>query len=239
MTPGALLILAMLFGDNRRSKPSTPPKRRPPARLPGRTVPASNKPTERPQRPAEPPPPYMPKGVPAFPGPEWVTVKPVTPAIAKSASHVLSALWKIGPNTVKFLQTEGEWIAYVSTPMGDKRGVVAYRLKGAQPSTPAKSDPKSPAPAKDVIVRPPGKERPPVIKALESKPSPVALPMLRKGSRGKEVKLLQQKLGGLQVDGIFGKNTELAVIAYQAKHRLKVDGIVGPQTWGSLFGRKA
>jgi peptidoglycan hydrolase-like protein with peptidoglycan-binding domain len=36
--------------------------------------------------------------------------------------------------------------------------------------------------------------------------------------------------------GGFGPQTRLAVIDYQSQHGLGVDGIVGPQTWGSLLG---
>lgn len=57
--------------------------------------------------------------------------------------------------------------------------------------------------------------------------------LLRRGSRGANVRFLQEKLG-LAVDGIFGPNTEDAVRAFQTKHKLKSDGIVGPVTWGKL-----
>lgn len=57
--------------------------------------------------------------------------------------------------------------------------------------------------------------------------------VLRRSSRGNEVKLLQQKLG-VGVDGIFGPNTETAVKNFQKKNGLTVDGIVGRQTWLKL-----
>jgi len=56
---------------------------------------------------------------------------------------------------------------------------------------------------------------------------------LKKGSRGNDVKELQRYLNLIQ-DGIFGVITEEAVIAYQKRHRLVADGIVGPKTWESL-----
>lgn len=64
------------------------------------------------------------------------------------------------------------------------------------------------------------------------------MPMLRRGLRGNNVRTLQTALNAagakLKVDGIFGKLTNKAVRAYQSEHELKVDGIAGPKTWGSL-----
>ncbi|MGK7926083.1 MAG: peptidoglycan-binding protein [Spirulina sp.] len=53
---------------------------------------------------------------------------------------------------------------------------------------------------------------------------------LKQGSTGAAVRQVQQKLGLLTVDGIFGAKTEAAVKAFQTKRGLTVDGIVGPQT---------
>ena len=56
---------------------------------------------------------------------------------------------------------------------------------------------------------------------------------LKKGSKGKYVKELQQKLG-IEDDGIFGSDTEKAVRLYQQEKGLLVDGIVGGSTWKEL-----
>ena len=58
-------------------------------------------------------------------------------------------------------------------------------------------------------------------------------PTLRRGSRGDDVKYLQSKLD-ITADGIFGSQTEAAVIAFQRKSGLTADGIVGPKTWAAL-----
>lgn len=58
-------------------------------------------------------------------------------------------------------------------------------------------------------------------------------PLIRQGSKGALVKLLQKKLG-IKQDGIFGPATRLAVIAFQKKHKLYQDGIVGTKTWQKL-----
>jgi N-acetylmuramoyl-L-alanine amidase len=44
-----------------------------------------------------------------------------------------------------------------------------------------------------------------------------------------------QRALSITVDGIFGAKTEAAVKAYQKRHKLAADGIVGPQTWNTLF----
>jgi peptidoglycan hydrolase-like protein with peptidoglycan-binding domain len=65
--------------------------------------------------------------------------------------------------------------------------------------------------------------------------------MLRKGSRGDDVRTLQTLLNengySLAVDGIFGSRTDGAVRDYQARKGLVVDGIVGPKTWGALLSK--
>jgi len=54
--------------------------------------------------------------------------------------------------------------------------------------------------------------------------------LLKKGSKGKEVKQLQESLG-IGADGIFGSGTESAVKKFQKDNGLVADGIVGPATW--------
>lgn len=62
------------------------------------------------------------------------------------------------------------------------------------------------------------------------------LDVVRYGDSGLVVKGLQVKLGGLSVDGKFGPATLSAVKAYQKKHSLAQDGVVGPKTWSALVG---
>ena len=63
-------------------------------------------------------------------------------------------------------------------------------------------------------------------------------PLIRRGNAGEYVEKAQRYLNkwnySLETDGIFGKKTEAAVIDFQTKKRLEVDGIVGPITWGAL-----
>ena len=57
--------------------------------------------------------------------------------------------------------------------------------------------------------------------------------VLKLGSRGNEVKVLQEKLN-LKTDGIFGPLTEEAVKDFQRSNGLEVDGIVGANTLSKL-----
>ena len=67
-------------------------------------------------------------------------------------------------------------------------------------------------------------------------------PTLRKGSRGEAVKEMQAiliskgyDLGKWGADGVFGKQTLAAVKAFQKDCGIKVDGIVGKDTWANLL----
>ena len=58
-------------------------------------------------------------------------------------------------------------------------------------------------------------------------------PAIKIGSKGEDVRYLQRILK-LDDDGIFGKNTEKAVKAFQQAHNLTADGVVGAKTWEEL-----
>lgn len=95
------------------------------------------------------------------------------------------------------------------------------------------------------------KEDPPT-PAPDPKPGPSPAPKpkprrnrnkipLKRGSRGSKVKEVQEyllalgyDLGQMGVDGKFGRRTRAAVRAYQKAAGLKVDGIVGKQTYAKL-----
>ena len=68
----------------------------------------------------------------------------------------------------------------------------------------------------------------------------VDLPTLKIGMRGSDVFWVQKRLQAIgffqgSVDGIFGKDTQAAVIAAQEKYGLKPDGIVGVATWQAIL----
>ena len=54
---------------------------------------------------------------------------------------------------------------------------------------------------------------------------------------------VQQKLKklvpNLRADGYFGQKTEAAVLAWQASNGLTMDGVIGQNTWNSLYNQTA
>ncbi|MFB9376358.1 peptidoglycan-binding protein [Kineococcus gynurae] len=64
--------------------------------------------------------------------------------------------------------------------------------------------------------------------------------LLVRGSRGRQVRMLQARLvqlghGPLDVDGDLGPRTASAVRAFQSAAGLDPDGVVGPSTWSALW----
>ncbi|MCP4969126.1 MAG: DUF3380 domain-containing protein, partial [Arcobacter sp.] len=62
---------------------------------------------------------------------------------------------------------------------------------------------------------------------------------LKYRSRGQEVHLLEEILADLgyqvYISTYFGKDTHKAVLDFQKKHNLVIDGIVGPKSWSKLI----
>lgn len=68
-------------------------------------------------------------------------------------------------------------------------------------------------------------------------------PTLRRGSRGDDVKKLQETLNALgydcgAADGIFGAKTEIAVRSFQEANGLAADGIAGKNTLALLYNKE-
>ncbi len=64
--------------------------------------------------------------------------------------------------------------------------------------------------------------------------------LLKVGDSGPDVAAVQRELAnqvdaGVQVDGLFGTQTESAVMAFQQGAGLPADGVVGEETWNALF----
>lgn len=67
----------------------------------------------------------------------------------------------------------------------------------------------------------------------------IAKPTLKIGSKGTQVNYLQQDLNflmnaKLETDGHFGQLTKNAVMAYQKKYNLVVDGVYGPKSYNKM-----
>lgn len=70
---------------------------------------------------------------------------------------------------------------------------------------------------------------------------------LREGSRGENVRLMQEYLRALhseydlpliEADGIFGPRTRAAVVAFQQIAGIAADGIIGPDTWERIVAAR-
>lgn len=75
--------------------------------------------------------------------------------------------------------------------------------------------------------------------SLGDAPRPVVASLFEFGDRGAEVMAVQRMLSQrleitLELDGIFGAATRAAVIDFQARHQLEVDGKVGSRTLAAL-----
>lgn len=75
---------------------------------------------------------------------------------------------------------------------------------------------------------------------------PAPAVVLARGSRGRDVTVLQERLEALGFyagprDGDFGSGTDLAARAFQAEHfgAAEADGRVGPRTWAALWNQSA
>lgn len=75
--------------------------------------------------------------------------------------------------------------------------------------------------------------------ALDNEAWPLQQALLEEGYAGEDVKKFQEMynsyFGTLAVDGVFGPKTKAAVIKFQQSRGLTADGIVGRQTWASLY----
>ena len=231
------LLWALLGGKSSTPETSPPPRQLPPGGGGGGPLVST-----------PPWPQVVPAGLPPFPGAGWEFDEPPPVAVQQRAQQLVSQLWARGSGAWKIEQTAGRWIAYQAQIVASgKKGVVAYREKrrALPPAPPSavrrntETAARAPTAAKPVSYQ--VEVGPAQIKPPPVAPAPLTtLPTLRYGMGLKpaapvrEVVLLQQRLG-ISADGRFGAGTREAVVSYQRSHGLGVDGVVGAETWASLF----
>jgi N-acetylmuramoyl-L-alanine amidase len=98
-------------------------------------------------------------------------------------------------------------------------------LKVVKPATVVQAPKPVTTTPKPVVQQP----KPPV-QAVPAYPGAV----IKRGSTGINVERIQRAVGA-NPDGIFGSGTETKVKAYQSRHGLTADGIVGKDTWNTMF----
>lgn len=192
-----------------------------------------------------------PSSLPPFPS-GWEYAEPVTPAVRTRAWQLLSELWKRGAGATSVEQTGGAWITYrAEVTKGNKRGVVAYRVKSlasrARATTASRGKPAS-VTMPPLVIKSPGVPQ----KASTTAPAPAVRrteagkPWLHQGAGmgalehlAPYVKQVQTRLLSLghytgKIDGDFGPKTKAAVLAFQKARGLQQDGVVGDNTWAAL-----
>lgn len=152
----------------------------------------------------------------------------VTAVVAFQQAAGLSADGIVGPRTWTYL------LPQATTPSADN----------PIPSAPTPAAPNaSPRPTPTAASPQPAPDRSPSpapATDTNANTNNVELPTLRLGMRGSAIESLQERLrvtGFLNgaADGIFGSETQAAVIAFQRTHNLSADGVVGIATWSALF----
>lgn len=167
-------------------------------------------------RPATPPwPAAVPSDLPAWPGSGWVPDVPIGPGVSKRAAELSRELWARGLGAHKTERVAGRWITFVARRHGQKKAVEAYRV--AADTSPVTV-------VTDVVVNRP-------------EPSPVGLPILKRGMKGPDVTTLQRAFGWSKVTDFFGDQTHNEVIKRQSAAGLPATGIVDARTWSVLLGQ--
>ena len=149
--------------------------------------------------------------------------------VALQKALTITADGQFGP------QTEGAVRAFQTRKKLPVTGVVAtltwQALMGkTTPSEPTSSRSTSRTP---VTTAPPAAAKPTVTTAYTA----VSKVVLKQGSTGTAVRVLQRALGGLAVDGAYGPRTAAAVSSFQKAHHLKATGVTDAKVWKALEAR--
>lgn len=88
--------------------------------------------------------------------------------------------------------------------------------------------------------------KPPTAPSAKPAPQKKPMPLLKRGMKGYNVKIMQRLLNyeekrawdDIAADGVFGPRTEAEVKEFQQRAGLHVDGMVGRMTWQGLYAAK-
>lgn len=124
------------------------------------------------------------------------------------------------------------WMRYFGDDMNKFRARVAKRLNGTETPTEAPVIKDEQKPVDNAGTATTGKNG--------GKTVMIELSVLKNQSKGNQVKTAQRLLKAFgydcgTIDGIFGQKTKAATIAFQKKHGLVADGIIGQKTWNALL----
>lgn len=128
--------------------------------------------------------------------------------------------------------------------MDQRTWTTLFPIAAATTTAPTATTPTAKEPPKTTTTTTPPTAKPPATTSNTtpntSFPKPETLPLLREAMEGESVSLLQRRLKTLgyyagAIDGVFGRQTLLAVIEAQKAFKLDADGIVGVQTWKKLL----
>jgi len=158
-----------------------------------------------------------------FPRAEWTAEPKVTTSTTDMVHHSVTAVDYVIKNGKKFIVVQDSWGLDRSTDQGLRyisEDYIKSRMTFCAYITDLPNNWKNNPTVPDV-----------------TKPKVILTQTLRKGSRGDEVAKLQQVLKYEELfpqtatfDGIFGNITHLGVVAFQKKHGLVADGIVGAKS---------
>ena len=109
------------------------------------------------------------------------------------------------------------------------KALIADSTRTPAPTTPT-PPPTTPAPTTPTPTVPTSQSSP----AFSTEFTDVKSTVLKSGSTGPAVKVLQRALGGLAVDGTFASSTLAAVKRFQTAQKLTVTGVVDTKTWNAL-----
>ena len=147
-----------------------------------------------------------------------------------AAVKVLQSALRIAPADGAFgPQTQATVVAYQKSKKLSATGIVTSPVWRALSADAAKPAPKPPKPAPKPAPKP--------VPKVTGKYAAYDKVVLKVGSKGSAVKVLQSALKIAPADGDFGPQTKAKVVAYQKSKKLSATGIVTSSVWRAPSAR--